>query len=226
MAVTRRSAPPPSAGRWTAEVSSILRRSSTNELGYITRGGVGPVGARARKSARTHARGWCGGAGGPPPPFPPHPPTRHVCDVGLPDERARVARDDAPRHRARHIARVHAGAQADVPVVADVGSCCFAPRTRELHGRRRRRCGMCARAWNSAASCAWPLGVGPPASVRLARRACCRLLRVLNAPCRGKTTKRPPKPPNCHPNHQQPPQARQRGPWRQTHGRLNFGVKR
>ena len=58
--------------------------------------------------------------------LPPRPPTRRVCDVGLTDERARVARDDAPRHRARHMARAHAGAQADVPVVADVGSCCAA----------------------------------------------------------------------------------------------------
>ena len=53
---------PPSLRRWTAEVSSIARRSSTSELGYITRGGVGQVGTRARTSASTHARGWCGGS--------------------------------------------------------------------------------------------------------------------------------------------------------------------
>ena len=43
-------------------MSSIARRSSTSELGYITRGGVGQVGTRARTSASTHARGWCGGS--------------------------------------------------------------------------------------------------------------------------------------------------------------------
>ena len=57
---------PPSAG--TAEASSIARRGSTSALGYVTRGGsLLSIGARARKSARTHAPAgwwwWC--AGGP-----------------------------------------------------------------------------------------------------------------------------------------------------------------
>ena len=47
---------PPSLRRWTAEVSSIARRSSTSELGYITRGGIDPFGRNSRTQVRTHAR--------------------------------------------------------------------------------------------------------------------------------------------------------------------------
>ena len=92
--------------------------------------------------------------------LPPRPPTQRVCDAGLlTDERARVARGGALRHRARHhMARAHAGRRR----ASGRASCCCcgcgfvlsrSPRTRELHGRRRAtpavsaQCGMCARAW-------------------------------------------------------------------------------
>ena len=100
-----------------------------------------------------------------------------------------------------HAAHARRTQATDVPVVADVGSCCFAPRTRrEFHGRRRAkpavhaRCGMCARAWSSAASCAWPLGVGPLASVAWRGAPAVVFSCFQRAPTGGKTD-RPPKPP-------------------------------
>ena len=109
MAVTRRSPLPPSAG--TTEASSITRRSSTSELGYIARGGVAPFNWSSRTQVRTHARThagwwwWCWWS----PRFLPRPPARRVCDVGLTEERAHGENGNgAPRHRARRIARTHA----------------------------------------------------------------------------------------------------------------------
>ena len=70
---------PPSAG--TTEASSITRRNSTSELGYIARGGVAPFHRSSRTQVRTHARtrgrGGGGGAGGPPASY--RAPRRVVC---------------------------------------------------------------------------------------------------------------------------------------------------
>jgi hypothetical protein len=104
MAVTRRSPLPPSAG--TTEASSITRRSSTSELGYIARGGVAPFHRSSRTQVGPHARThagwwwWCWWS----PRFLPRPQARRVCDVGLTEVNAARSRafDEPPLCVFRH----------------------------------------------------------------------------------------------------------------------------
>ena len=120
MAVTRRSPLPPSAG--TTEASSITRRSSTSELGYIARGGVAPFNRSSRTQVRTHARtrGGGGGAGGPPASY--RAPRRVVCVTSVSPRSARMERTETARLAIAHAAsRVRTHARANGPVVADVG---------------------------------------------------------------------------------------------------------
>ena len=69
---------------------------------------------------------------------------------------------------------VRKSARSGRALVAEMGSSCFASRTREPHGRRRAtpaeraRCAMCARTWSGAAGCTWG---GVVRLLHLARRA-------------------------------------------------------
>ena len=128
---------PPSAG--TAEASSIARRGSTSELGYIARGGsLLSIGARARKSARTHAPAGCGGGGVLVVPAPSSLSPRAVSARGPAAARARAARGgDAPRRYARRIA--HASSARRARTSGRTWGWCFpapVPRRTALPARR------------------------------------------------------------------------------------------
>ena len=136
MAVTRRSPLPPSAG--TTEASSITRRSSTSELGYIARGGVAPFNRSSRTQVRTHARtrGGGGGAGGPPASY--RAPWRVVCVTSVSPRSARMERTETARLAITHAAsRVRTQARANGPVVADVGCGLLCAALSGARGRRR-----------------------------------------------------------------------------------------
>jgi hypothetical protein len=151
---------PPRPGALLRGQLGHARRTSTSEAGYIAQ-----VGLPRTTRGCTHARGSQLQLGG-----------RSLCLVRPPRAwahanrqwHARAQHAEAARLAAAHAApRMHAAHArrttqvADVPVVAEVGSSCFASRKREFHGRRRAtpavraRCAMCARTWSGAASCAW-----------------------------------------------------------------------
>ena len=117
--------------------------------------------------------------------------------IPKPDER--LPKPDDRRRAFRSVLTYASPHVADVPLVAEMGSSCFASRTRELHGRRRAtpavraRCAMCTRTWSGAASCAWggwsacSTWRGAPEARKCGRPCCCCGCGLLRSPDAGVT---------------------------------------